>query len=330
MTQIHTKYHKLFGQRLLLDIDGRCASQKTFDQLVDVDYVQTMIRISADLPRYVIQPELMASIHKPSTMKSLEAMILADRGRLPFPQVLVEFQEEAELTNFEGISRKSKVRQFVWLSERNEIPSVHISDGKFAAICWTLIDDEEDCSVVINALAASCSLVTAEQAKKMPDVESVNDEINTGTLVRVVIGPQIRKHKLSDEAQAQLIGKLRHTFSPVNDALCAMVLLLHTKGVEQDRIIVPHKMNKARIGSGKGTIQDHVLVRIGHTYTRTGERIEYNKSGRVMPVHWRAGHIRRQRFGTNLEKSYDLWIDPMLINYEEGDVPKPKTKEITV
>lgn len=50
-------------------------------------------------------------------------------------------------------------------------------------------------------------------------------------------------------------------------------------------------------------------------------------NGRVMPVHWRRGHLRNQKYGHNLESSYLVWIKPTLINQklmsDNSDI-KPK------
>jgi hypothetical protein len=333
MTQMHTKYHKLFGSRILLDINGECADEETTLKLVRKDYVQRLVEECSQLPRYVIQKELMDSIHSSAMIKSLEAMIKANAANhLPFPSIIVEFEEQAELGN-EVSTRITRVRQFVWLSEVDKnIPATHVwanpIKDQFTATCWTLIDDTQDRALVISPLVSTCSMMTSDQAKN----QNIPSMGSTGTAVQVMFGPQVRESLIDKELEKQVSSSygISHAFSPLNEALCAMILLLHTKGVVQDRIEVPPKLNKSRVESGKIKIQDHVLVRIGHVYSRSGEKIEYNKSGRTMPVHWRAGHYRNQRFGTKLSKSYELWIEPMLINYVEGDAPTPKTKEVTI
>lgn len=335
-TPIHTKYHRLFGARILLDINGECAPQKLINSAVNADLITDMIDQCSRLPRYIIQPELMNSIYKESMGKSLAAMIERKvANHLPFKEVLVEFEEKAELNNADGSARSSKVRHFIWLSESSLFQANHalhvpISE-KFVAICWTLIDDIDDPAIVMTPLMATCSLITNEFAKQN-NIPTTGK--SSGTLIKAVLGPHIKRGSLSREIEESLITRegVAHAFSPVNDALCAMVLLLHTKGVVADRIEVPAKMNKARAASGKPLIQDHTVIRIGHVYNRSGEQIKYvpGASGRTMPVHWRAGHYRNQRFGVKLSKSYELWIEPMLINYVEGDTPVPKPKEVTI
>lgn len=335
-TPIHTKYHKLFGARILLDINGRCAPERIMRTSVDIDFIREMVNECSKLPRYVIQPELLSSMVKESTMKSLAAMIEHQKSHhLPFKQVLVEFEEEADLDSDNERSRRTKVRHFVWLSETNLMPANIVSRDpiteKFTALCWTLIDDIPEPALTITPLCATCSLISDEYARKN-NIPAKG--IGSGTLVRAVLGPQIIKGSISKEFEDRLVTAegVSHAFGPVNDALCAMVLLLHTKGVVADRIEVPAKFNKSRTASGKPIIQDHTVLRIGHVYNRSGDQIKFvpGQSGRTMPVHWRAGHWRNQRFGEKLSKARMTWIDPMLINYVEGDAPIPKPKEVTI
>lgn len=50
-------------------------------------------------------------------------------------------------------------------------------------------------------------------------------------------------------------------------------------------------------------------------------------SERSMPIHWRRGHMRNQKYGPNLENAHLVWIKPTLVNsalVNHSDVVKPK------
>lgn len=44
-------------------------------------------------------------------------------------------------------------------------------------------------------------------------------------------------------------------------------------------------------------------------------------NGRVMPVHWRRGHLRKQNYGQNNSLSHIVWIQPVLINQKLATDP---------
>lgn len=110
-------------------------------------------------------------------------------------------------------------------------------------------------------------------------------------------------------------------------ALTVALLMLNIQGVEKEKI-VSRALNKARKASGKPSISDHTVVRIGHVYTREGKRVKYGSTGRVMPVHMRAGHTRRQHFGEGNQEVKIIYVPPVLVNFRPGKQAKPVRKII--
>lgn len=45
-------------------------------------------------------------------------------------------------------------------------------------------------------------------------------------------------------------------------------------------------------------------------------------------THWRRGHFRNQRFGEGLKDSHIVWIQPVIVNAAENEVPAPKTYKL--
>lgn len=328
---IHTKYHKLFGARLKL-VDGTCAVHPDeMRSLVDVSYVNTLFSALSGLPRYVIYEDLMALLDDPEggPQRSLNVMIEHGLARLPFKQVIVEFQRDGEISlRPDQPPLNLKVRHFVWLSETGH---EHAIKEQFSAVTWTLVETPEGSFVAISPVAATCDLLSRDQANAHRlDTDPTHDR--AGALFHAVLAPYIYTKRLTPAHQERLLdNSLEHAMSPAVSALSILMILLHTKGVVQDQVVVSPKLNKSRAASGKPHIQDHTVIRIGHVYSRSGQTVS-TPSGRPYhgQVYWVPGHIRGVRYGPKRSRIYDLFIEPFLVNYRDGDeAPIPKTKEVT-
>lgn len=331
---IHTKYHKLFGARILMNVESKVLPGTLFKHLVNVDSVNDHISSLSNLPRYVIYEELLEMlIDKNGTMhKSLNAMIDGGMTKLPYDQVIVEFDSPANISYADQNEKRiwnTKVRHFVWLTEFTDKPK-----ERFTGVQWTLIENREMSDLVLSPLAVACDLMSATQIEnnKDDDIEKIGNVNSAGAIMRAVPSHFFYKDRLTTKFKEHILtGNEIDTLKPISEALCALIVLMHTRGIKQEKITVDAKLNKARAKNDKPLIQDHTVIRIGHVYNRDGERVEYNSNtGRTMPVHWRQGHWRQQRWGTGLDKVRPVFIKPMLINYIEGDEPKHKTKEVTV
>lgn len=328
---VHTKYHRLANSKIVLDKGGVALEDNLLPKWVNTDDASKMIGTLAHVPRYVIYEDLidMLNDRDGAMQKSLTAMIEHGLVHLPFKQVVVEFDDDATIGEI-GRAIKQKVRHFVWLSEGDDgVPE------RFTAVPWTLVELPDGRNITaISPINAACRLVTEAEAeahrKENKDVEI--DGFGAGALFRAVPALYMRVDNIPRSSlQTMLNTGIRQHMGAACRAICALVVLTGTKGVLQEHVEINPRFNKSRVQSGKVAIQDHTVIRIGHTYSRDGTKVEYKGTGRSMPVHWRAGHVRNQRFGPKLSKSYDLWIEPMLINYSDGEeIPTPKIKEVTV
>lgn len=102
-------------------------------------------------------------------------------------------------------------------------------------------------------------------------------------------------------------------------ALGVSLLMLNIQSVEKE-VIEARKLNKARVASGKPSIPQHTVLRIGHVYDQNGERLGLG-AGRTMPVHMRAGHARRQHHGPGNSEVKWVYIPPVLVNFKPGVEP---------
>jgi hypothetical protein len=99
-------------------------------------------------------------------------------------------------------------------------------------------------------------------------------------------------------------------------ALGISLLMLNIQGVEK-AVVEAKKLNKQRTASGKPSIPQHTLMRIGHVYDQNGERVGLG-AGRTMAVHMRAGHARRQHHGPGNTLMKFVYIPPVLVNFKPG------------
>jgi len=116
-------------------------------------------------------------------------------------------------------------------------------------------------------------------------------------------------------------------------AVSLSLLMLNTKGIEK-QVIFTGRLNKARAkhNDGRTPVPQHTVVRIGTIYDRSGRGHSATATGRHMPVHLRAGHVRRQHFGKGNEEVKQIFIPPCIVNFkdESGEKPKIPHKTITL
>lgn len=113
-------------------------------------------------------------------------------------------------------------------------------------------------------------------------------------------------------------------------ALGMLLTLTHVRGVVKEAVTSDDlkKLNKAREAKGKQTVLPYTVFKIGHTYTSTGEKRTWAPGCKMKP-HLRAGHTRRQRYGTGRNESKLIFIEPVLVNCESIDEVQFKPKVVT-
>lgn len=100
-------------------------------------------------------------------------------------------------------------------------------------------------------------------------------------------------------------------------AVSIALLMLNVRGIDKD-VIEAEALNRRRVLSGKPPIPKHTVVRVGTVYDRSGRAVGAG-SGRKMPVHLRAGHSRMQAHGPERSERKQVYIPPVLVNFQEGD-----------
>lgn len=112
------------------------------------------------------------------------------------------------------------------------------------------------------------------------------------------------------------------------NAFLFAALMANTRGIEKVR--VEHtKLNAHAARKGRPQVPAYTVVRIGTVYSGRGDS-EAVEHARHMPVHWRAGHWRTQRFGVKWGQRKDIYIEPVLVNSEDGTEPQTRPKHVRV
>ncbi len=71
-----------------------------------------------------------------------------------------------------------------------------------------------------------------------------------------------------------------------------------------------------------GKLKFPPLLRIGTVIDHLGRETSWS-SGRHMPLHMRAGHVRHQACGKGRTDRRLVYIPPTLVNFRPGDETKP-------
>ncbi|CAM5576094.1 hypothetical protein MAUB1S_09685 [Mycolicibacterium aubagnense] len=103
-------------------------------------------------------------------------------------------------------------------------------------------------------------------------------------------------------------------------AVTVALLMLNTAGIDK-QVIDPAALNAQRVKRGRAAIPSHTVIRIGTIFDRSGRAVT-GSTGRHMPVHLRAGHVRHQACGPDRADRKLIYVPPVLVNYREGDQPR--------
>lgn len=113
-------------------------------------------------------------------------------------------------------------------------------------------------------------------------------------------------------------------------SLTLAVLMTHLGGLEREVLDAPGALNKTRSRLGKEPIRGCTYVHVAHVYDRDGNRVAVDgggASGRHMPIHMRAGHVRKQAHGPGRLERKTVWIPPVLVNYRDEGLDKPVSEK---
>lgn len=297
--QIRTRIHQvreMLGSAALGGTPVRVAHSETwgYDHSANEEQTEVLlagIELLEKTPKFWVEEALMELIHERGDVAaSLTALHRAGVARLPFPNMVVEFELGGD-------------HLMVVLSERS--PSLFVDDPggphPFRAMVWRISDKQLVLSPSVIHMQFQEDLggdngggyhLIGHSAPYLPDED--------------MLGPGI-------QASLQIEGAV------AGMALSSMLLLLNTRGVHKE-VIEPTRLNKKRVQHGHEPIPTHTVIRIGHIYRRDGTSFQVGER-KTPRIHWRRAHTREQRIGKGRTERKLVYIAPMLINYQEGQIP---------
>lgn len=270
------------------------------------------------VPHMVLDKAMFHELDWGAVLKSLDAILSVGRMRLPYPRMLVELYGGNRDYRYicaleEHDYPRVAFRVFEWVNEELW-PEPMVGHVEFDVLDRPLTEEDVKLNAEMFGEARTANIHEAFKPGETGFKVSCNDAT--------------RKDIIPHVARAIL--------------LCAMVTNIN--GVERETI-EPTALNKARAKNGKPAIPTHTVVHIGHVYDRAGRRVKHDPSGRKMPVHMRAAHVRWQNHGAIWasahreeigvkpgveEHRHLILVEAVLVNYRDGtDLAVPLPKVVT-
>lgn len=322
MDNIYTKYH----EAMHVLTSGKRQEVSTYKDHAAVD--EFMWGFDKH-PLYVLDGTLADNMKSGDLVKTIEALHTASVLRLPFPSVAIEIWAD-----------KPDGRVFI-LAEDNGFAKF-----RFGFVQWTKTDKDMQLSLLCLGDAVWHSKIPKAPANaanphffEVPqDVDWNDPNGEAGFEIKYSTG-----HPKTDMSPT-----LHECLQNVVTAVMLTICMININGVER-KLVDPVKLNKSREKSGKHKIATHTVVRLGHVYDRSGNRVAYGPSAggsrNPMRVHMRAAHTRRQPHGPDFLDSEEgqrykglasttdthhiVLIDAVLVNYKDGtDLAKPLPKVV--
>lgn len=310
---IHTKWHKFVDAVNASRIAMHAGNTKeqlenTFKKnsfeikQADMDSMKLFVNAANGLPTFYLDREVQSLLLKEEVTKSLEAMHKAGITKLPFPELIVEWDYVMK----DG----SLKRYFCIVEERDYEREPRTPDEKgehpwVATLLRYRLDNGEDFAVLSPSL-----VYVGFDTEAGPEQEFGFHYASTPAYYWVQ-DPAL----LEPYMHATIADEALH----IGEAIAAIMLLMHTKGIKKTQHSAP-KLSKAREKRGQAPVPTVTTLSIGMVYNEHGEGQAYGSGTRgPTRVHWRRGHNRGVWHGPGRKQHKIVFIEPCLVNYVDGD-----------
>lgn len=331
MQPVRTQWHKIQEAIKSDNLHFTCPKQSTIGGDLEVAehytkyhgdraYIEGHLKQWDNLPRFVIDPELIELATDKEFLKSVWDMKRAGVMRLPFPAMVIELPRWFEPTDSGGqmvqtavLLRDLSYMDTVFPWERSDELDKFRQGKEFYGIVVSLNRDIGGDYTVISP--SVCAIVVGMNDTNS-DVMIGSTAINWGA---------VPENKETND----LIGKTyqKDTAFIVRGLFCSL-LLMTTDGVAREEVEV-QKLNKKRSASGKPSIPHHTYIHIGKVYkSASGNDADTYVPRKSPRPHWRRGHLRNVRYGTGREKVKQVYINPRLVAFHGDVLPVTPTYEV--
>lgn len=313
---IRTKFHKILP---LMRQDEVYISAPKGEKAISWDYLKPrkdmfewfLDKIS-ELPKFVVEDELMQLATGEKFHQSLLDMKKAGVLRLPYPAITVEFNLHKDARCIVMLRDNQSEDNVSWEPPDRKVfdPEHPVAVLAFYGTVFILEEDDDGDYLIINAGIIGLDIfeengvatlkISADESNLFEDIELQN----------AALGKTYAKN-------AAYLWK----------AFCAAMLLMHTDGVTKE-VIDCEKINRKRRKDGKPMIPRHTYLRIGRVY-RSGASDESSEYiARKSPIpHWRRGHLKNYWHGPQKSLKKQLYINPRIVALKEEIDDEPAMKK---
>ena len=124
------------------------------------------------------------------------------------------------------------------------------------------------------------------------------------------------KTRFSGIRQCDTDGKLGQF---LNDILNIFIVYINTRKIMKTCNEPSEKLNKKRRKNGRPELKPYTVIHLPAVYYNDPDA-PGSRTHASPRLHLRRGHIRTQRYGTGLEKSKRIWIEPTLVGKDDDEV----------
>lgn len=321
MQNIRTKWHKLMSLveqdevYMTAPIDG--GHSEHWDKYKpNKEAVKQLLGVFADLPRFVVNSDLLELVMREGYEKSLLDMKKAGVLRSPFTAMVVEYDvgTARHMVMLRDQTELDYDNQFSW--ERFEKNGSNFP-APFYGITFR-VDKDDD----------------GEYAVMSPSVSTLNMEDRNGEPYIGVSAISQPVFPSSPELENLMKQAWLKDGASLFRAMATAMLVMHTEGVKRE-VVDCSKMNRARVASNKPPIPRHTVLSIGKVYRSAKSEQSDDYIPRRSPLpHWRRGHIHTVRYGVGRASVKQVYYKPKLVAFKEAiegdDTPVPsKTYIVT-
>lgn len=293
LRQIREKWARPGSRIVDIDIKDDVFSFPPEEEAHNARNVRRILSFCDDIPHYVVNDDVMTLAASPVTQKTFTAMNNFGVLNLPYEKVLIEWSAPTS-------------SPFCILARKPLIPTIypHEEAADFFAYPFVFAKKRDTATMTACDLRSPLPIFRSEKGSERAFY------LRTETDEAYERGGPISQKTLIYELS--IIAAM---------AMCIAVLMTNTAGIEKVHID-NSRYDRRAAKQGKPKMGNYTMLRIGHVYDKSGKAHAY--TGRHMPVHLRAGHVRNQAYGAGRTKHRMVWIDPVLVNYHPGDaVPVP-------
>jgi hypothetical protein len=314
MQPIKTRWHKLLALvekdevYLTAPVGGKAKHWSEFDP--NKEGVNSILRRFSELPKFVVDSELIELVMDEGYEKSLLDMKKAGVLRAPYSAMLIEFDYAGKRYIILLRDQQDTETRYSWEEPDHDEKN---DPMQFYGVVFQLQTDSEGEYLVMSP--AVIGIAIREQEGDSDPWIGINAE-----------------HSLLFKSTPKINELVGETYvkdgAVIYRAIATAMLVMHTEGVKHETVDCS-RMNKKRLLSNKPPIPRHVVLSIGRVYRSSKSDVTEQYEVRRSPrPHWRRGHIKNVHYGTNSASVKKVYINPRLVAYKEdimlNDDPKPK------